>query len=324
MFQKFTFPAIARAGAILGCLGLSILTCPPKAVSATEPSEPAVSIQVDLDGFGKSKIGGLLIQAGTKIAAAEMDKDPDEAMSAVVEALGFDPLKQEARLAIDVLDIEDPLNGLTAVLSLKNSTGNLEGLLLAVPGYKSLSQEDRVIHSLSPDGRASYFIAFDNNATGEKRIFAAASLEGLLEKLRTQSGGLVALPKGQFANIQLLSPPTEMIEETPLAALVDLLQATSVSIGEEGNDLVIRISLTADDEEKANQLQQLAQGVIAMVSLFKEEISQELDDEETAKQMLSVIKQIKVQREGANVTVETRVPEQTIINFLREEAELPL
>ncbi|XZE54090.1 hypothetical protein SH139x_000038 [Planctomycetaceae bacterium SH139] len=281
-------------------------------------------MQIDLKGFAKSKIGGLLIQAGTQLAAAEMDKDPNEAMSAVIEALGFDPLGQDARLAIDVLDIENPLNGLTAVLSLKNSTGNLEGLLLAVPGYKSLTHEDRVIHSLSPDGRASYFIAFANSPTGEKQIVAAASLEDLLEKLRTQSGESVALPAGQFANIQLHSPPQEMIEETPLAALVDLLEATSVSIGEEGNHLVVRISLTANDEEKANQLQQLAQGVIAMVSLFKEEISQELDDEETAKQVLSVIKQIKIQREGANVTVETRVPEQTIINFLREEAELPL
>lgn len=292
-------------------------------LNTVRAGEPAVSVQVDLDAFAKSKLGGLLIKAGTQLAASEMDKDPGEAMDAVIETLGFDPLKQRARLAIDVMDLEDPLAGMRAVLSMKDSTGNLEGLLLAAPGYQSIEQGDRVIHSVSPDGQP-VFIAFDTASSGAKRIVAAASLETVNETLQSSAGPLSQFPEGQFVNVQLMSLPKEVMEGTPATALIELLKETSLSVGEDGSNLSIRISLTANDSEKAAQIQQLAQGIIAMVGLFKEEIGRELDDEETAKQMLSVINQIIVARDGSNVTVKTSIPEETVITFLREEADLPL
>lgn len=292
-------------------------------------AKPIVAVQVDLSEFAKSDLGKLLVKAGTNLAAKEMGKDPDEAMTAVMKSIGFNPLEQEIKLVATVADLEDPLEGLRLDIRLKDSTGNLEGLLLAAPEYRTSKHNDHTLHEATLDGQ-NLFVAFYTGASGRKHISVAGTknvVTGVLDSLKgesTSDGTLQKMSKGQFVNVRLLSMPEGFADVPPLANIGQMVSECSLSLREETDDLVAKVTLATKDEEQSIQLQQLAQGMVAMIGLFKEEIRKELDDDAVASRVIPILDQIKVDREGIIVTVQTRVPESLVVDFLREEADLPL
>ena len=296
--------------------------------TAEKEGDPVVAVHVDVGAFANSEVGQLLLEAGTKIAAGEMEKDPDEVMDAVIKSLGFNPFEQDAKLTARISDLEEPLDGLQLTLQLKNTTGNLEGFLLAAPGYRSGKHGDQTIHTVDLDGE-EVSIGFHTSGSGTKRIVAASSHEivtdamDALEKPNASADNEWKMPDNQFIHVQLMSLPEELSEEPPISGIAQLLRESSLSLGEIDEDLQFKITLVAKEKEKAVQLQQLAQGVVAMASLFKEEIREELDDE-GAESVLGILDQITIDREGTKVTVQSRIPRDTMIRFLREEADLPL
>ena len=291
---------------------------------------PVVSIQVDLSKFAKSSLGEALIQAGITLAAAEMDKDPKAAMDAVVKSLGFNPLEQEIKINASVMDLEDPLDGLRLDVQLKDSTGNLEGLLLAAPEYRKSSYGEHTIHAATVDGNdKNVFAAFHTSDSGRKHITVAATeavVKASLDRLEQEpaGAGLHEMSEGQFVSVRLLSMPAELSQVPPIATIGKMVNECSIELSEEAESLVAKIRLVTTSEEQATQIQQLAQGAVAMVGLFKEEIRAELGDEVFASNVIPILDQIQVNREGNAVTVETRIPESLVIEFLREEADLPL
>lgn len=290
---------------------------------------PIVAVQVDVSEFAKSNLGKLLVKAGVSLAAEEMDKDPDEAMAAVVESIGFDPIEQEIKVSTSIVDLEDPINGLELDIQLKDSTGNLEGLLLAAPEYQATTHDGHTIHSASMDGQNVY-AAFYTGASGKKHITLAGS-EAVIKKTLGNVGSEPAsqsnrhtMTKGEMLNVRLMSMPEEIADVPPIANIGKLVDEFAVTLREDENHLVTKVMLNATSEEQATQIQQLAQGAVAMLGLFKEEIRNELGDEVFANNVVPILNQIKVGREGTSVTIETRIPEALVIEFLREEADLPL
>ncbi|MCG8648590.1 MAG: hypothetical protein MI861_02085 [Pirellulales bacterium] len=296
---------------------------------STRGAAPVLTVQVDFSAFVKSQFGSMLIQAGSMLAAEEMEKDPQEAIKALIKSIGFDPLEQDIKLTAVIADLEEPLDGLQLDIQFKNSTGNLEGLLLAVPGYRSSRHDDHTVHTVTIDNQ-DIFIAFHTDPSGKKQVFVSGSQSDVtrrLDALGDESASDAAawkMPEGQFVNVQLTSLPADLIEDTPLTNIAQLINESSLSLGEADNDLVAQVTLTATEEERAIQLQQLAQGAVAMVGLFREEIRQELADEASADTVLPVLDQISVQRVGKTVTIQTKVSKTAVVLFLREEADLPL
>jgi hypothetical protein len=110
----------------------------------------------------------------------------------------------------------------------------------------------------------------------------------------------------------------------PFAGIGRMVTDCSLSLREEENDLVVKINLATKSEDQATQLQQLAQGAVAMMGLFKEEIRRELKGDDVASRVIPVLDQIQVSRDESDVTIVTKIPESLIIEFLRKEADLPL
>ncbi len=337
MFHRW-FPSVSRRASLvatqLSCAAvasilLATAAAPARAAefSVEVETEGAVAISVDVARFASTKMGGLLIDAGTKLAAQQMEKDPDEAIEALVKSLGFDPLKEGIQVQAIVQDIEDPIAGLQVSLRLDNTTGNLEGLLLAAPEYSAIQEGGQTIHKVSLDD-APIFIAFTTDSGGKKHVFAAGNKQDVVHLIENvdKGGPQVALnvDEREFAVLEILSLPEDVAEEPPISNISQLVKQASLRLGESESDLVIRAELRTENEEQATQLQQLTQGVVAMVGLFKEEIRSELGDEETAKMVLPILEKIMVNREGKKISVEIAIPEQLVIQFLREEADLPL
>ncbi|MEM9645305.1 MAG: hypothetical protein AAF989_09945 [Planctomycetota bacterium] len=312
----------------IGLLVGAITLAGPLRAEDTASDGGSLSVELDLGAFSDSQIGKQLIEAGTILAADEMDKDPEEAMEALVKSIGFDPFEQQARLTAVISDLEDPVDGLQLALRLKNTTGNLEGLLLAAPGYRSEKHGEHTIHAVSLDDE-EVFIAFHVSSSGERRVLASGTKSGIAQSLDSVNGRSASdntswkMPAGQFMNVKILSLPNELLDETPLTTISQMVSGTSLSLGEESDDLVIRVTLVAADGEKATQIQQLAQGAVAMVGLFKDEIRDELD-EEVSRGVIPVLDQIRVERQDNVINIQTRIPQALVTQFLREEADLPL
>lgn len=296
--------------------------------------EPVVAVHLDLSNFAQSKLGKLLVKAGTTLAAEEMQKDPDEAMDALMKSIGFNPIEQEVKLRATVVDLENPIDGMRLDAMLKDSTGNLEGLLLAAPGYRSQEHGDHTIHSANLDGQ-EIFLAFLDSANGAKHVIAAKSQVIVTDAIDASNRGermdetALTMPDGQFLRISVLELPEEVGDTPPLSGIASIVRHGSLSVSEEAsrgneNELVAKITLATTNEEQSAQLQQLAQGAVAMIGIFKDEIRRELESDEVAQRVLPILDGIEVRRDGTKVHVVARMPEDLLIEFLREEADLPL
>ncbi|MEM6472204.1 MAG: hypothetical protein AAF802_21760 [Planctomycetota bacterium] len=297
----------------------------PHRPAAADDHEPIVTVEIDLAAFHESDLGKSLIEAGAKLAAQQMEKDPEEAMSALIESLGFDPIKQELHVSLSVSDLDDPLEDMTVDVQLKDSTGNLEGLLLAAPGYEVAEVGGQKIHSVSMDGQP-FHITFCDGANGKKHVIAAPSPEIVTAAAKAAASGSASdrAGDGEMILVQLHQMPEEVAEVPPVANIAGMIMESNLAIKDVDDDLILSINLTADTEERAKQLQQLVQGAVAMVGLFKEEIQNELQGEEVASAMISVLDKINVDLQETKVSIIASIPESLIMTFLREEADLPL
>ena len=115
-------------------------------------------VQLDLDAFRNSKVGGQLFEAATQAAMQELEDD-GEKIDQIKEALGFDPLTEIHGVTIFGSDFDSPEDHLQLVVRMGKTTGNLEGMVLALPGYESSEYGDYVIHSASPDDDMQVFAA---------------------------------------------------------------------------------------------------------------------------------------------------------------------
>ncbi|MEO1617522.1 MAG: hypothetical protein AAFV88_16840 [Planctomycetota bacterium] len=292
------------------------------------PGTPLLKIDLDLDTLAESEIGKLLLEAGIKLTAQQMEKDPEKAMEALIESLGFDPMKQAIHLTATIDSLDDPIEGLSVNVRFKDSTGNLEGFLLAAPDYKSTTEGGHTVHVVTFEGEVIH-IVFGDASSGEKHVIASSSKKYVMDELgeldsQSASDQTTKVTDGKMLAIELLSIPEEIADQPPFANIANMMSSCDLSIHEEDENLVVQFSMTATDEQRATQMQQLVQGGVAMIGLFKDEIQKELEDEDVASSVIPVLNQIKVNRKKATVTIQSMIPETLIIDFLREEAGLPL
>lgn len=289
-------------------------------------------VRLDLDNIRESKLGRKLLQAIRKKAAEEFDGDrnPDEAFAHVEKALGFDPFDELRTVTVRGRDITAPLQGMKVTIGMGTSTGNLEGLLLALPGYESAKHEDRVIHSVQIDEGQRLHGAIYGDSSRAKQIVIATSHSDVVSMLDTlaQDGSrspsdLSEKFKGdKKALLQVFLNQIPKIEdlEGPPKTIARLLEQVTLSVRSDDDDLDVSLSLVADDEQHAEQLQQLAQGLVAMVSLAKESDG---DDEDLA-MAAKLLEGLEASRDGTEVRLRIQVAEEIVIGFMREELELSL
>jgi hypothetical protein len=292
------------------------------------PDDVKFVVQVDVSGFRKTNLGGKLLELTQAMAAEEFNGQGDELMAKLTESLGFNPLEEIRTLTLMGTDYKEPTEELRLVIQLGKTTGNIEGLLLALPGYASEEHGETTIHSAKLDNMHVY-AAIQTNTDGMKSILASTHRADVLEMLTSTQGARTGgkkreiswvVPSGTFAQLQIIEFPSDVLKEGPPANIIKMLKDVSLTLGESGDDFSVDLLLTTSDDKRAEQLQQLIQGLKAMVSLFKDEIG----DDEQAKAAMSLAEGITVERTGVDVTLHAGVPQELIIKLLREEMDLPL
>lgn len=303
-----------------------------RAQHAALPADTKLVVQLDLREFGNTSIGGRLIDLTAATAAQEMDTDGKQLLEKVNNSLGFDPLTEIRTITLATSSIDDPEQAAMSgglMVQLGKTTGNLEGLMLALPGYSATERDDTTLHSAgegSQHATCAIFKAEDGNHTVLLARESAQVVHMLetLESAATAEATHAKLGRGIFARVTLLDVPAEQFQGEPFANVLGLIRTASLEVSEvDGKTMHVQVDIQATKEKKAEQIRQLLAGAFAAAGLLLDSID-ELDDENLREVANDVLKSIKVEREEESVSFSLDVPSRVLADFLREEADLPL
>jgi hypothetical protein len=297
-------------------------------LTVSVPKDTKFLLRLDLQAFRATALGSKLFDIAKHRAQQELSggadgKGPD--LDKIHEMLGFDPFTEVQAILVSASGYERPEQSLVVSVDMGKSTGNLEGLILALPGYAAEEYGKYTIHSAAPEKDAHVFGAIHTDAQGDKTVLVAAQRESVirfLDQLDGKSAG-----DDSFKTIELLSAetstlalevlklPTEMVGDGPQANVVKVVQKVSLRIGESGGDVSIRISLATQTEQQAEQLRQMAQGLMAGLD-FAQSANPDDDD---LKNVQRIVRNIKVAGEGSSLKVSLTVPAADLNKVIDEQ-----
>lgn len=259
--------------------------------------------------------------------SSESDEEglsPEESLEKIKDMLGFDPFEEIRDVTISASEYEHPEKSLVAVVRMKKSTGNLEGLMLGLPGYAANEYHEHTVHSASPDQNVSVYLSIHTSDGGEKTLVAAPqrdAVEHLLDQLdgRDKDGtkilGMSQDSRDALLELRVLEIPMDKIGEGPQANIAKIIDDLSVRIGEAQDSLLVDLVLSTKKEEQAEQLRQMAQGMMAAIDFAK---SADPDDEDLQK-FSEFAKDMKAKREGNEVKVGIKIPTKELLQLIEKE-----
>jgi len=298
--------------------------------SISIPTDSKFVLQIDLQALKKSKIGSSLFEMAKEAALKEIGKNfnKDEvSKDKVQEVLGMDPFEEVQSIVICSSEYENPEKSMLGMVRLKQTTGNLEGLLLGLPGYESSKHGKYEIHSAHGDSpkEGVFYGAIHKNASGNHTLIMGASKQsvtGLLDSLDASLSSATPLKNVPLASdrkmllsMQVLELPTTELGKGPQANIAALLKSVDFSISEEDDELELKGAMLASTDKQAEKIRQSIQGLSAMVELF---VSMD-DQDEDVQEAMKFLKKIKVTQEGESVKIKLRLPASQIAEMIKKE-----
>lgn len=318
-----------RTMLLAGLIGIVLSNQAPAQKTMTVSDDAKFVVQLDIEVFRNTKLGKRLLGLTQKMAKQEIGNGDEDILEKVEETLGFNPLEEVRTITAVGASYEHPEEDLRVMVRMGQTTGNLEGLVLAAPGYSSEERDGVTVHSVTQDEMQAY-AAIHSDGSGNKTIVAATQREDLMEMLLSLRGGAPSsqkqrqiswqVPEATFLQVQVLEFPKEVYENDPPANIAKMIKDLSMTIAEESDNYAVDLFITTESEKRAEQMQQLVQGAKALAGMFENEIG----DDQDAKMLLSLLDTVTVSRDSESVQVHVAIPEDLIIKFLREEADLPL
>jgi hypothetical protein len=293
------------------------------------PADTKFVLQLNLQAFRQTALGERLFAMAKKKAMEEWgdsEEGKGPSLEKLQEVLGFDPFEEIQTVMVGASDYEHPEKSLVASVSLRKTTGNLEGLLLALPGYQAEEFGAYQIHTARPEPDMPVFGAIHTNREGNKTVLVSANREAVVNLLN----GLDGKPGGEsfkqiklsadgqpLLALQVLELPKEIAKEGPQANVAKILQALSLQISQSEGNVDVDMSLTAGNEKQAEQLRQMAEGLVALI-----EVAQSADPEdEDLKRLQRLIQDVKATQAGSALQVRLSVKADELTRLIEEELD---
>jgi hypothetical protein len=210
---------------------------------------------------------------------------------------------------------------------LRKTSGNLEGLLLALPGYTVEEHGRFQIHAASPEPDMQVFGAIHTDDDGNKTVLLSAKRDAvvnLLDHLDGKSGTGDMFKQVELGDsgqsllaLEVLELPKEITKEGPPANVAKILRALSLRVNESEGDFDVGVSLTAGTEKQAEQLRQMAEGLVALI-----EVAQSADPEdEDLKKFQRLIHDVKAAQDGSSLRINLSVKTDELTSLIEEELD---
>lgn len=292
------------------------------------PADMKFVVRVDVHAVQNSPVGGkLFATAKEQILGKLADKADGKGLSQekIVEVLGFDPFEEIQNIVIAAADYDSPEQSLAGCVQLRKTSGNLEGLLLALPGYSVEDYDGLQIHSATPDGGTRVYCAFHVDAAGSRTVLLAARREAIIHMLdslgdKGESGGSAkAITFGgedaPLAVVEMFDLPTQIMnQEGPPANVAKIIRSLSVRVSESDDKVNVTTAVVAGADKQAEQLEQMVKGLHAMVGLAA---SSQTDDEDLM-MIHKYLEDMTVKRDGTTVNLGLSLPAADVLKLIED------
>lgn len=258
-------------------LGIFLVVTAPRVQAQTLTSADDAVWQVNLhvERLFASPLGTMINEVIKKEAP-----DGEVNIKAFIEALGMDPRTAVQEVVLFGNGFE-PSSLHAAVVNIGSTRGNIEGWLLAAPGYQSEAIDDTtILHSFvmekhGPNARLWCAMPL-NKASNSYLAVAATDRDTAVAFAKQVASQGISKFADKLAGDTLLAvtindlsqAPIEIDESDPGSGIIKTLQSVSVTASNDNNQqLVVATELTTDSPARAQQLQQLLVGMKAMMQL---------------------------------------------------------
>jgi hypothetical protein len=291
-------------------LGLMLLVTAPclHAQTLTSADEALWQVNLHFQRLFASPLGNLINEVIKKEAP-----EGETNINAFIEAMGMDPRTAIQEVVLFGNGFE-PTSLHAAVANIGSTRGNIEGWLLAAPGYQSEAINDNtILHSFAledhgPDARLWCAIPF-NKASNSNIVVAATNRDTAMALIAEVTEQGISKFRDQLSGNTLLSvrindlsrAPIEIDEDDPGSGIIKSLESASVIATNENNQqLIVTTELTADSPARAQQLQQLLMGMKAMMQFALPEKKPE------AKQFAQMLNNVNIEYAQGSKTLSTK------------------
>lgn len=294
-------------------------------VPANVPANSKFSIQIDLSAIKQTKLGAMLFDLAKKKAIEELGKEGggEAGLTKLKEMLGMDPFEEIQSITISSAEFENPEKSMLAIVRLKKTAGNLEGLALGLPEYQSNEYKNHQIHSAAPESKMRVYGAIHGKVDQDKTIVLApnkSTVESVLDELSGNSNAALSEGSSPLVRVQLFEIPKDKIGEGPQANIAKIVKTVSLDVEDAKEDIAFSAKMTTETDKQAEQVRQMAQGVIAMI-----DFAQSMDsDDKDLKKIREMLVGLNATREGTLVQVGLTLNAAKIAAAIAEELHIDL
>lgn len=297
-----------RRSSYFAALGLVLLSASQlPAQTLTSADDALWQVNLHVAKLFASPLGDMINEVIKKEAP-----DGEVNINAFIEALGMDPRTAIQEVVLFGNGFE-PTSLHAALANIGSTRGNIEGWLLAAPGYQSETIDDRtILHSFvmeehGPGARLWCAMPL-NEASNNYIVVAATNRETAVALAKQAAAQGIGKFGDKLAGDTLISlavndlskAPIEIDEDEPGSAIVKTIQSIMLSAASQGDQLVATCDITTDNAARAEQLNQLITGMKAMVQLALPE------KDPDAKELAKLLNNVNVEYAKGSTTLSTK------------------
>ena len=304
--------------ALLLTLTVALVAAPLFAQTSVAES-PVWEIHLNVQKTLASPLGKFimeLIEAEEPVVGEKIDE--------FVEAIGFDPRTEMGLVKIFGNSFED-IPDVTALVDLGNSRGNLEGWILAAPGYESESIDDNtLLHSFNTEqGDVRLWCALPRSKKDNRYVLVASvEREKTIRLAKQVAAEGLSVSASQISDDTLLSVrvndlsalPLDIDDADPGSGIIKIIQSIMVNVTTSSDTLTAQCVVEADSSARTGQIFQLLTGLKAMIQLAATE------DDPDVQQALELSNKLSIDyAEGEpTVSIKFSIEYDELIKMIRE------
>jgi len=296
---------------LIACIGLGLVSLasagPLEQICV--PDSARWVAHVDVQAFWKS-------QLGQKIQAS-LDEEALRKLQSLKELFGSDPVKDLHQLTLYGADADD--KRAVAIIRGHLDRKKLLALVALNPAYEELSHKKTPVYRwIDEDDDKTQFGAFaadDVLIISQNRAAAEASLDALQDGSTPQAAAktprftiLKDAPEGTFVAI-CAEDLAKLTKDRADASMTQNAQGFVVMAGEKDATLHLTLKLEANLPDAAQQIMQMAQGMMAFVTLQQDKFPQ----------IMPLIKACKLSCQGKTVSLSVQYPSQDLFALIEDK-----
>jgi len=292
---------------------------------ANIPADSKFVIKIDLSAIKRTQLGATLFRVAKEKAIDEFGKKSGEkaGLERIQEMLGLDPFEDVQSITLSSSEYDSPEKSMLAMVRLKRTTGNLEGMVLGLPEYVATDYKQHQIHSTAPDRKMRIYGAF--HGTGEQdRVMILCpnknTVQTTLDQLDSESNVIPSTESTPLIHLQVFDIPHDKIGNGPQANIAKILKSLMMEVNDNQENISVTATMTTETENQSQQVHQMASGLMAMIDFAQSMDSGNKDIEKLRELVAGHESKIN----GTSVQVMVNLKASQIASLIAESAHLNL